>query len=797
VAASDTSILWTWTDNSSNETGFKLYSSTGTLIATIAASATSYTETGLTADTTYSRKILAYNSNGSSAYSSVASATTDENPAAVTSPTLVSPQNGAYFNTLLPSFTFKRSEENGATISSYTIVFNTGDTISIPNLGVGEDQTLSQAKVSGSQDNITVDITDDDLLEEGSHTWLVRATDSQGGTAISNAWSFSIDVTSPDAVTAIQGSTAGVDVDFSTDSNSPTFTLTFTDGGSGLVLGDFTVKENRSLLGVPIAPRIVFTQSFDLDDGQQIVTFTTPVNLPNGTYTFILVVTDNAGNARTITKTFVVKGTEDGGIIIDPTPPPTIPEIIETIEKGETPSKTPKDLQLQELQKNEITRREKQAENLNTALLQIGFPQKTLDSVNCAISSTVRVLRNIVTHTIPKLSFLDFFKNILLAGRDNRLSMAQKNESFLNDLFHIKNKQSTIGNKIVQPKIPMPPPAQNVSQKTEVIDAGPCMQVTQRTDTVDVYVTAGATIISFASLISLFTSFLPNVLAQIPYLSRAMFQILLGLLAVHKRRKPWGKVLSAIDGSPIQGALVSIIDAERGKVVETSLSGKDGSFSSFVEPGKYLFKVTKPGWRLNDQPLPFGLFDNNSVYQGTPVVSSSLEQLLSIVIVLRPEERQLNRLLSFFMIILQFFERFLLLISWPILLAGTAWNTYLFITTPSVLNFWIEVFYALLIVAKIILQRSHPKTLGTITDLSTKQPVSLALVRVFDFKTNRLVATKVTNSKGQFFFMPNPGTYSIHVTKEGYRPHMEPRLKFRSWNPKLLAVNWSLVPEIK
>src|ERR1041385_5866592 len=60
-------ITWGWTDNSSNELGFKLYgaaTSTGpfTLIAdsnTIGANQTSYTETGLTLGATYFRYIAA------------------------------------------------------------------------------------------------------------------------------------------------------------------------------------------------------------------------------------------------------------------------------------------------------------------------------------------------------------------------------------------------------------------------------------------------------------------------------------------------------------------------------------------------------------------------------------------------------------------------------------------------------------------------------------------------------------------------------------------------------------------
>ena len=81
TATSTSQINLTWSDNSSNEDNFKIeYSTNGgsswTALATTAANATSYSNTGLTAATTYTYRILAVNTTGSSAYSNTISATT-------------------------------------------------------------------------------------------------------------------------------------------------------------------------------------------------------------------------------------------------------------------------------------------------------------------------------------------------------------------------------------------------------------------------------------------------------------------------------------------------------------------------------------------------------------------------------------------------------------------------------------------------------------------------------------------------------------------------------------------------
>jgi len=82
TAVSKSEINLTWTDNAGNETGFKIERCKGstctnfTQIATVAANATSYSNTKLSASTTYRYRVRAYNAAGNSAYSNLASATT-------------------------------------------------------------------------------------------------------------------------------------------------------------------------------------------------------------------------------------------------------------------------------------------------------------------------------------------------------------------------------------------------------------------------------------------------------------------------------------------------------------------------------------------------------------------------------------------------------------------------------------------------------------------------------------------------------------------------------------------------
>jgi formylglycine-generating enzyme required for sulfatase activity len=84
-ALSVSSIRLTWTDNSSNETGFKIErspdGSTGwTELTTTAANATTYDDTLLASGTTYYYRVRGTNAGGDSSYSNTANATTGQTP---------------------------------------------------------------------------------------------------------------------------------------------------------------------------------------------------------------------------------------------------------------------------------------------------------------------------------------------------------------------------------------------------------------------------------------------------------------------------------------------------------------------------------------------------------------------------------------------------------------------------------------------------------------------------------------------------------------------------------------------
>ena len=81
---SSSRIVLDWADKSSNESGFKIERREGsapfTVIDTVAANVTTYSNTGLDANTTYNYRVMAYNGFGNSAYTNTATGKTELAP---------------------------------------------------------------------------------------------------------------------------------------------------------------------------------------------------------------------------------------------------------------------------------------------------------------------------------------------------------------------------------------------------------------------------------------------------------------------------------------------------------------------------------------------------------------------------------------------------------------------------------------------------------------------------------------------------------------------------------------------
>lgn len=68
----------------------------------------------------------------------------------------------------------------------------------------------------------------------------------------------------------------------------------------------------------------------------------------------------------------------------------------------------------------------------------------------------------------------------------------------------------------------------------------------------------------------------------------------------------------------------------------------------------------------------------------------------------------------------------------------------------------------------LLFTRRRRKEWGQVYSSLTKLPVDLAVVRLFNAETDKLLQTRVTDKHGRYLFIANPGSYRIGVTKAGF-----------------------------
>jgi hypothetical protein len=171
TVASTSQINLTWKDNSTNESGFKVERCLGTgctnfaQIAQLGAGVTSYSNTGLTASTTYLYRVQAFNSAGNSAYSNTASTKTSV-PAAPSS--LTAQASGSDNTKIKLAWTDSSSNETGFKIERCGGSGCTSFT-EIDQVGAGATSYSSK-----------------NLIPNTTYTYRVRAYNGAGNSAYSN-----------------------------------------------------------------------------------------------------------------------------------------------------------------------------------------------------------------------------------------------------------------------------------------------------------------------------------------------------------------------------------------------------------------------------------------------------------------------------------------------------------------------------------------------------------------------------------------------------------------------------------
>ena len=199
TVVSSTQINLVWQDNSSNEINMRIDRCVGTAtfcdanpgnfveIAQLGANSTSYSNTGLNPETTYSYRVRATNSSGSSDPSNTAEATTQSalTPPAAPSNLTATAGGGGKGKNAQPAFVDMIWQDNSSNENSFVL-----ERCSVE--GTGRNKTCSFG-ILATLGADTVTYHDASVAGKSKYRYRAKATNSAGGSAYSNE----VEVTTP------------------------------------------------------------------------------------------------------------------------------------------------------------------------------------------------------------------------------------------------------------------------------------------------------------------------------------------------------------------------------------------------------------------------------------------------------------------------------------------------------------------------------------------------------------------------------------------------------------------------
>jgi hypothetical protein len=254
-----------------------------------------------------------------------------------------------------------------------------------------------------------------------------------------------------------------------------------------------------------------------------------------------------------------------------------------------------------------------------------------------------------------------------------------------------------------------------------------------------------------------------------------------------------GRLVQYKTGEPVVGAQVLVYGRDR-KIKHKLRTNISGVFTLSLVPGDYTIAVKAKGFNLSPAAATFEPEQGEIVYTGGTLNIANKTKAVSLVIPMKPTGEVLALWQVSSLHLWQILQRQGHLLSWPIFIGGAFLNTALLLVAPGSDFLTLEIVYVGLVAAKIFLEVKMRPSYGLVRDAITHVPLDLAVVRLYEQNTNRLVMTRVADSRGRFFALPPPGRYVVTVTKPGYAPFARGGVEIKPGRDSEVQIKADLMP---
>ncbi|HVY67852.1 MAG TPA: PA14 domain-containing protein, partial [Patescibacteria group bacterium] len=246
------------------------------------------------------------------------------------------------------------------------------------------------------------------------------------------------------------------------------------------------------------------------------------------------------------------------------------------------------------------------------------------------------------------------------------------------------------------------------------------------------------------------------------YLLRLLYA-LLGLLGLRLKRRYWGTVYDSKTKQPLDPAIVELVDAASGRMVDQAITDMEGRFGFLDKLGKFYLRVRKTHYSFPSKLVTGrsdGVFDQ--LYHGEILSLAQAGKLLSPNIPMDQEAFDWNQKDK--QRLVRFYPKLELAANWVLQImfwSGFVWVFAAAVAEPRPYNLAFFAIYAVLILLKRLIPQPHlwGRIAGHAGGLSGGLVIELSPPAL----PGIVVAKAMTTAAGRFFLKAQPGTYLLKI----------------------------------
>ena len=251
---------------------------------------------------------------------------------------------------------------------------------------------------------------------------------------------------------------------------------------------------------------------------------------------------------------------------------------------------------------------------------------------------------------------------------------------------------------------------------------------------------------------------------MLPY---RLWSALMSSFGIKKRARPWGTVYDSITKQPLDPVMVSLQDLE-GKEIQSSITDMDGRYGFLVEPGKYRLLPKKTHYSFPSLKLVGKTRDEMylDLYFGDVFEVKASGDVIIRNIPMDPIGFDWNEFAKQDQKLMKFYSKrdvFLTKLSDSFFSVGFFVSCLAIFSSFSTYNILVFCLYLILLFFRET--GIKIKNFGKVFD-GEGNPVSFAIIKVYNAQTQTLISKKVANKFGQYYCLVPQGSYFVEIDRK-------------------------------